>query len=207
MKPHKFKNTVVFISGFRKDSSSWNYDSKNKPLLIEETLSKVANTVLIEFTDDDYKLPVSQVSQKIHERLQEFSSTNIVLVAHSIGSFYALKLTKIDPHLFHKVLLIDPTIKTPKYLQYLKFFPGDPVKEQQVINFDDLPDVNNLSTKTIIRIHFDYNEDMLSDIPYYHKLTNKNAKSRLIMHYEIGHMIHWNTPGVIIDSIKEFIKS
>lgn len=203
---HKFKNTIVFISGFRKDNSSWNYDSKNKPLLIEETLSKVANTVLIEFTDDDYKLPVSQVSEQFYERLREFSSTNIVLVAHSIGSFYTLKLSKIDSHLFQKILLIDPTIKTPEYLEYLKSFSEDPVKEKQVANFDDLPDVNNISTKTVVRIHFDYNDDMTSKIPYFYKLTNKNAKSRLIMHYKIGHMIHWNIPGVIIDSIKEFLK-
>lgn len=202
----KFKNTIVFIHGFRKDTSSWNYDSKGKALLVEETLSQVSNTILIQLEEEDYLFPVSYVSEKIYTSLFDFLNTKITLVTHSNGSFYALKLAENYPNIFNKLFLIDPTIKTPEYLEYLKNFPEDLVECSQVVNFEDLPTGINFQPKVIVRIHFDYDEDYTSIIPYYNRLTNKNTKSRLILHYGIGHMIHWKIPHVIIDSIKELIK-
>ena len=57
-------------------------------------------------TEDDYNMSVLQVVERLHPLL-DFK--NITLVAHSIGSFYALKLVELYPNQFNKLLLIDPT--------------------------------------------------------------------------------------------------
>jgi pimeloyl-ACP methyl ester carboxylesterase len=181
---NKFRKTIVFIHGFRKDTNSWNYNSKNK-------------AILIQLEDEDYKLSVSEVSEKIYSFLKDFIDTKMILVTHSNGSFYKLKLVETYPDIFRKLFLI----KTPEYLKYLQ--SKNPVERSKVENFEDLPTGENILSKVIIRIHFNYTEDNISLIPYYNKLTNKNMKSRFILHYDIGHMIHWKIPDVIIASIRE----
>ncbi len=37
---NNFKNTIIFIHGYNKDARSWNYDSKDKNIKIEEQLAK-----------------------------------------------------------------------------------------------------------------------------------------------------------------------
>jgi len=199
----KSKNTVVFIHGFQKDTYSWNYNSKNKPILIEETLAKSNNTVLIQMNQEDYMMTTTEASNKIYEQLTDYLNTKITLVTHSLGSFYALKLAELYPNTFKKLLLIDPTIKTPEYFEYIS---SQPLDNNKLKNYHDLPTGLTLSPKIIVRIHFDYNPDIIHKIPYYNKMTNKNTKSRLILHDNIGHMIHWKIPHVIIDSINEMIK-
>lgn len=208
-KMNNYKNTIIFIHGFKKDNASWNYDSKNKHICIEESLSKKANTISIQFTEEDYCKPCSEICENIINMFKELKLGKIIIVAHSIGSFYALKLAELNPILFGTLLLIDPTIKTPHYYEYLKSKSESEnhIELHQLKNFEDLPTDTNIMAKVIIRIHFDYCDNSILDIPYYAKLTNKNMKSRLILHNDIGHMIHWQIPHVIIDSINELIKA
>lgn len=189
--------TVVFIHGFRKEATSWNITSTGKLIQIQENIAKNSNTVLIQMTEEDYMLSVTHVVERIKKLLD--SRNDIILVTHSIGSLYAVKLAELYPDIFKKLLLIDPTIKTPKYHAYL-------MNENRLVHYDDLPEGLNLPAKVIVRIHFDYNLESTYNIPYYNKMTNKNVKSRLILHNNIGHMIHWKIPHVIIDSINEMIR-
>lgn len=206
---NNYKNTIIFIHGFKKDIASWNFDSKNKHIQIEESLSKKANTISIQFTEDDYCKPCSEICKNIMSMIKELKLGKIIIVAHSIGACYALKLAELDPVLFGKLLLIDPCIKTPHYYEYLKSKSESEnhIEEHQLTHFEDLPSDTNIIPKVIIRIHFDYCDNSILDIPYFTKLTNKNMKSRLILHNDIGHMIHWKIPHVIIDSINELIKT
>ena len=207
---NKFRNTIVFIHGFRKNAYYWNEDEKGKQLLIERYLSKTANTILIQLEEDDYKKSVSEVSAQLCSALKEFASTKITLIAHSHGAFYGLKLAELDPIIFGRLLLIDPSIKTPEYLEYLKSKAQGQseytIEACKVNNFSDLPTGESLTSRIIVRIHLNFTEETASRISYYNKLTNKNVKSRLIVHYKIGHMIHWAISQTIIDSIKELIK-
>lgn len=207
---NKFRNTTVFIHGFRKDISSWNKNDRGTDILIEETLSQVSNTVLIQLDDEDYKKNISETSEQIYDQLNQLLTTKITLVAHSQGSFYAICLSELYPNIFGKLLLIDPTVKRTEYLELLKDaaegLPEDSTERYKVKNFDELPTGETLSPKIIVRIHLNFIEESMSKISYLNKLTNKNAKSRFIIHYNIGHMIHWVIPHVIMDSIKKIIK-
>lgn len=61
-----YKNTVVFIHGFRKEAASWNMTSTGKPIQIQETIAKKNNTILIQMTEDDYNMPVTKVAEQIY---------------------------------------------------------------------------------------------------------------------------------------------
>lgn len=106
---------------------------------------------------------------------------------------------------------MDPTIKTPEYYQELQnranSLPEDSVAIYKFQHYEDIPTGLDLKPSVIIRIHLNINDDIaLAKIAYLDRLTNKNIKSRLIIRYDVSHMIHYHIPHVIIDSIKEISK-
>ena len=205
---NNFKNTVIFIHGFNKDASSWNCTSNGKDINIESNLAKTRNTVMVELDDTSYSKSITEISNMIISNIDiindKILKTAIVVVGHSFGGFYAMKLSAIYHNLFNKILLIDPCVKTESYCEYLK------TTENRFSDLSDFPgsltDHTNIHNKTIVVIHFNYVEDNIDKILFYSKLTNKNTKSKLILHNDVGHMIHWLIPGTIIQSINELIK-
>jgi len=200
-----FKKTILFIQGFRKHYLNWNLSETNKPINIESNLSKSCNTILLDLDDNDYQKSITILSEEIYQHLSPLITSKITIVAHSYGAFYALKLAEFYPKIFSRVLLLDPTIKSPEYLDYLKLKKSnDSLELFKITHFEELPSPLILNNNIIVRIHFNIstNED-LNKINYLDQLTNKNCKSRLILHYNISHMIHYTIPAVIIDSIKE----
>ena len=219
----KFKTTIVFIHGFRKSSLQWNYSETNHPLLIEETLSNIANTILIDLTDEDYLQDITAITEEIYRQLvislglgpseitNPVINTKIVLVAHSQGSFYCLRLAEMYPTLFSRLLLLDPTLKNRSYHDLLESKlaknPGDIVERAKLKHFDNLPGCN-LKNSVIVRAHVNISpsSDLMDSIVELDQLTNKNSKSRLVIHYEVSHMIHYKIPHVVIDAVKELSK-
>lgn len=209
-----FKATIIFIHGFRKNSSQWNYSESGNALLIEETLSKIANTILIDLTDEDYIQDTTTVVEEMYRQLSSLQiiTTKIILVAHSQASFYCLRLSEMYPTIFARLLLLDPSIKNQAYLNLLESKvsknPGDIVERAKLQHFEDLPTCDHIKNSVIIRVHLNISSpaDLMDNIIELNKLTNKNTKSRLVVHYDVSHMIHYRIPHVIIDAIKELAK-
>lgn len=202
----EFKTTIVFIHGFRKDSTYWNTSEHGYTLAIESTLAKVANTVLIDLTDEDYMKDITTIADEIYAKIDRHFQ-KIILVGHSHGCFYCLRLAEKHPIYYNRLLLLDPTLKNPEYHKYLQEKISDNVEEAKLKYFEDLPDGRDLYCTTIIWIHFNVNSETTpSKIEELYKFTNKNSKSRLMAHYNVSHMIHYKIPSVIINSIKELMK-
>lgn len=222
------KTTIIFIHGFRKKYDDFNETENNKHILIETRIRTKCNTIMIQIEENDYKKEISEISEQMYYHLlnAEIMKTKITIVAHSYGSFYAFYLAEKYPIIFGKILLIDPTIKTINYKNKLIYNNGQKIENDstefyKLKNFDTLSDGINIKSTVIIRIHTNLNSNELimdlnlsintlnefsEKMQYLNKLVNKNIKSRLIMHVDCGHMIHYKKPDLIIDSIMELYK-
>ncbi len=98
--------------------------------------------------------------------------------------------------------MIDPIIKSDLFLSYLKSLIASKSSDENTLykinNFDQLPN------HVIVLIHLNINlNDIINDnIVQMDKLTKQNTKSRLMIHVNVSHMIHYKIPHVVIDSIK-----
>ena len=109
--------------------------------------------------------------------------------------------------------MLDPTIKSYDYMNYLI---RNKKEEYKIKNFEQYPDVINIPRNVIVRVHLNIipvlehkteeNNKTLNKISLIDKMTKQNMKSRLFLHVDVSHMIHYKIPHVIIDSIKEIYK-
>lgn len=118
-----FKKTILFIHELGKSYNDWNITKKGKILNIEQSLSKTYNTVLIKLETDDYFRTIEDVANDIascfdSDRLCDL--TNVTIVAHGYGVFYAYHLVHLYPDLFVKLFLIDPICGNDSYKHDLK---------------------------------------------------------------------------------------
>ncbi len=200
------KKTILFIHGFNKDANTWNVTENGKPINIEINCRKYANTILLQLVKEDYLVPIEDIVHQTNEQIisSNINITNCTIVTHSNGSFYGIALSKINK-IFSKLMLIAPTIKTDAYYSYLENLYNEDNTDisikYKLDNFNKF-DSTISDQKTVVRIHF----EQLDKIPILSKMVNKNVKSRLFIHYNSPHMIHYQKADLIIDSIKEIIK-
>ena len=209
---NNYKQTIIFIHGFLKNYNDFNVTDHDKKILIEEHFRKKCNTIMVHIEKDDYIQDIS-ITEQIYQTIcnMDLKFKNITLVTHSLGSFNAIYLAEKYPKLFKKLLLIDPTIKSNAYHDYLV----DQSKNQDIIvciklkNYDLLSNGKNLKSNIVIYINVNYdtkinksNDDMI----LLHKFVSKNVKSRFILHVNKSHMLHYTNPNVIIDSIDNLNK-
>lgn len=206
------KKTILFIPGFRRLASSFNLTDFNKNINIELDINKKCNTFTLELSDENYLEPISNLCDKIYLELfaKLVPNQKILIVAHSNGSFYAFGLAEKYPQIFNKILLLDPTIKTFKYREKLELLrEADKIMSYKLENFDILPSGLDLANAIIVRIHVNLNLDALiidkEKLLIINKITNKNTKSRFVLHIGMGHMIHWMQPDKIKDAIMEML--
>ena len=216
------KSTIIFFPGFRKNHNDFNITDHGKKILVESTISTTCNTILVNIDDNDYKKSVPQLAEEIYQEIVNchMSETKLIIVAHSLGSFYALYLCETYPNIFGKILLIDPAIKSITYHTQLiadaKNKLDDTVEYAKLKNYEYLSDGLTLHNKIIVRIHINLNTkkiisdpvvclDEISYLNAVNKITNKNTKSRLVVHANVSHMIHYKMPGAIIDAIRELV--
>lgn len=210
------KQTIVFIHGFGKNYDDFNTTCHGKKISIEETMKAICNTIRIQIEPDDYCESVPDICSKIFLMLDEsIIKTKITIVAHSHGCFNAIYLAKQYPNIFNRILLLDPTVKSESYrtqlVQNCRGYDNTTIEYHKVKNFDLLPD-SKIPAKIIVRIHTNIKTDNLSDGDFGNKLAalysmiNLNAKSRFVVHVDKSHMIHYDVPATIIDSIKELYK-
>lgn len=184
-----YKTSIIFFHGFRRS-----YDDFNP---VQKSLSNF-NFIEVSLNDEDYIKPIPKLCEELMRSLPQNQKT--VIIAHSQGCFYAIELAKIYPECFCKLLLIDPTSKDHEYFKLLQNSIEDPVQKQKLENWDEIPSGLDLSFKVIVYIHLNI-KDTVDKIVYFDQITNKNIKSRLIVHYNVGHMIHQKLTAVIAQSI------
>lgn len=202
---NKFKKSVLFIHGFGKNGDHWNITEYNREIGIESHIRKTHNTILITLENNDYLRSIYDVSHQIYESIKHLS--NIICVTHSYGSFYAMEISISYPKLFTAIIMLDPTLKTNEYLTYLKTLEYSNQKQYQIDNFDMYPNHLNIPNNVIIKIHLNINpsesdSENINYIKHLDQITKHHVKSRLIVHYDISHMIHYKIPHTIIDTIK-----
>lgn len=135
-------------------------------------------------------------------------------MSHSNGSFYSLFLAITWPKVFNRLVLLDPTIKTENYYKHLLEKEKLDINLYKLEQFDQLPDHSKLSCQIIVFIHLNLDTKLLDKdklllfdkIKELGKIVNKNVKSRLCLHVDVSHMIHYKIPGVVINSVREIYK-
>ena len=144
---------------------------------------------------EDYLDPIDQI-------VKQLGVPNCILVvAHSLGCLYALKIAALYPHIYNKLLLIDPVVKCPEYHEYLsKNYP------ERLQHYNLLPDHTDIKSKIIIRIHYNYTTENSYKIPHLYKLVNKNTQSQLILYDNVGHILHRRKSENIMNSIEELLR-
>lgn len=201
-----FKNTVMYIHGFLKQSSQWNVSETGKYLGIEEHLQKTTNTVLVDVEHSDYSLPITTICEDIYkEILQSHSLVKVIIVAHSYGAFYAIRLAEMFPSIIKSLILLDPVVKDENYRKYLLDQDDDMSKGKLAI-YHDLPTGDKLHPRIIIKICLPVTDSVLTKLDYFHPMTNKNIMSEIVVIPEVDHMIHYHQPQKIIFYIKQHCK-
>jgi pimeloyl-ACP methyl ester carboxylesterase len=186
---------VVFIHGYNQNAEHWDVTETGKEIKVAERCSGRFLTISIGLDITDYCQPIDLVCMDIDRYLSLYS--NITLVSHSFGAFYAIGLSLAFPTKYNRLLLLNPTLKTNAYREFV-------IKHRPELDFDELPDGLALQAKTIVRIHHEYpiDEEKISILD---GLTNKNVKSRLVIHPGKGHMLHYQIPATIIDAVIELV--
>lgn len=185
---------VVFIHGNHKKADSWNVTESGKIINIEKSIKKV-KTFLIQI--DDFTVPPVGLISLIKD---EMTSYRWIIVCHSLGIIHCYEFTK---HLnIAGICFIDCT-------------PLDNVFLQKLENLSLIEYIKgmkwNLSPRIICHVHLDYNnvnmEQFNRKIEYLTPFIRKNDKSKIIIHPDKGHMIHYTDGPKIIDSINQLIKN
>lgn len=194
-----FKKTVIFFPGYTKTGADFNVP---KNIAIEEHIRKTYNTVLI--TIEDYRIPINDITTQIYDKIVNLLRTKLILLSHSYGSFYAMDFVITYNTLNTSLILIEPCVKTDNFLFYLKSLPFDEVNQWKINNFEYYPNHLLIPKQCIVKIHLDFDgSDYVKEKIYeLDKIIKKHTKSRLMVHANIGHMIHYKIPHVIIDTIK-----
>jgi len=203
---NNFKKTVIFIHGFGKTGNQWNITEHNKEINIESHIRKTHNTILITLEDNDYMRPIIDIASEIYKSIEVLSKSKIICVTHSYGSFFAMSMSIEYPQLFNAIIMLDPTIKTFRYLEYLKTLDSNNINKYKIDNLDIIyPNHLDIPKNVVIKIHLNVDSDSninIDQLIELDKITKQNMKSRLMIHIDIGHMIHYKIPHVVIDTIK-----
>ena len=195
---------VIFIHGYNKKLEYWNKNEFGKEINIEKTISKKSYTLLIQI--DNFEINPAIGIIPIIEQMKLVKNKNWIIVCHSLGVIYGLELLKHDIKIVG-MCLIDPTSLDEIY-----------IKELIDDNWMDIANYcstekYNPSSKIIFHTHFDYNQNDVNNVDYfnrqikfYGKFINKNNKSKIIIHPNKGHMIHYTDSPKIINSISDLIE-
>jgi hypothetical protein len=82
----------------------------------------------------------------------------------------------------------------------------DPITKFKIDNFSSYLSYDNFPQNISIHVHLNITNDRdISKLFELNKITKLNTRSKLMVHCDIGHMIHYKIPSVIITSINDLI--
>lgn len=184
-----FKKGIIFLSGRGKKYTTWNVTENGKYIGLEEMFRKRCNTCLVEFDPED------DIYYNKH-----FETENIADIPKLLD-----ERTVLDP----LIAILDPNVKwfvvTHSYGSYFaSLLPKSLIHGMVLI---DPVSTNLLMFKFTIPIvvHLNILPNNTDRICDWTTVTNYHNKSAIIVHYDIGHMIHWSQPGKIQHSIENIL--
>jgi len=192
----KLPQAILFIHGKGKKSETWNTTESGKIIDIEKSLSKNVHTMLLQV--DDFTIIPSKLIDQIIDDMRFY---RWIIITHSLGVVHAFELLGRQI-MIDGLCFIDPTAFTGRYIDSIKQFEiAEWIKEQLIIE---------VTPRIVFHIHINYQsgreEDLFQEkIIEYSKFTHKNDKSRVIVHYNKSHMIHYTDAPKIIDSLKDLL--
>ena len=83
----------------------------------------------------------------ISEIYESIKHLKIIAVCHSYGAIFTTAMAIAYPKLFTTMIMLDPTIKSPGLLAYLKSLPETDNNNYKINHFDTLPDHLLIPTK------------------------------------------------------------
>jgi len=185
---------VIFLHGNHKKADHWNMTEFGKSINIESIIGKRVKTFLIQI-DDFTKHPLGALSG----RLDEMKRYKCVVVCHSLGVLHCYELLK---HLVVIGICFLDCTALPVYLEEIRA-TEDPVCDHLISYIQDM--VWNIPSSIICHVHFNYEWSNAAyfdhQIAYYTPLTRKNDKSKIVVHPNKSHMIHYTDAPKIIHSI------
>lgn len=189
------RNLAIFIAGYHKAPLSWNMTDSGKVINLADIKAQVC---LVDFSEEDYRVPVDEVSKEILTILQNNwisnKKQNVTIISHSLGGFYATCLANLiasDPILILRgMLYIDPTCKISSYREYLQEHD-----ELRYRNFESLPDAPSFKPRVIVKVHFSIRkENPIDRIGYFSETIYANMHSEIVVWPNSSHMLHWDHP-------------
>ena len=194
------KTAVVFIHGFNKKSEYWNKNEFNKDINIEKIISKKTQTLLVQI--DDYSINPKTIVTSIINQMKEFGQKKWIIVCHSLGVIYGLEILNHDIQI-GGLCIIDPSTPNDKFIEKI-------TSEGRVEMAEHSKNAQyGKPSKTIFHIHFDYDvnkpQRLTKQIKFFSQFTSANDKSKIIIHPNKGHMIHYTDTPKIISSILTMI--
>lgn len=193
---------VLFLHGLGKNSSQWNVTEFDKTIDIEKSVATTKiKTVLYDLPD--FSRDPRAIIEEIADYIDSIGESKRLwtIVAHSLGAMYALGLIG-----FIKVsglVLIDPTVFDVGYIDDLRKRDWPLVVDYlSSSDFEPFP-----KTRYHVHLNYDDAEKFERKMRYYSKFTTKNHRSKIIVHPDSSHMIHYTDAPKIIDSIQIIIRS
>lgn len=200
------KKLVVFFHGYKKQSYQWNVSEYDKELNIEKEINKFSDTILVQNEDSDYLTSINEFkfNDDFIHILRQYNK--LYFISHSYGSFFVLELCKIFKP--KGIVMLEPTLKSVRYKNYLESLVLDQYVDMKIRFFDTLPDYTVLHPSIIVEVHSAINNE--SDITLFNdinNLTKFNVNSMNIVYYGKSHMLHYDIPQTIINSIKRILRN
>ena len=231
----KFNNTIIFFPGFLKTSDDFDVTEQGKRINITKCTANMANIYIVSFTLNDYCKPIDDICIYVMDQIRTiFKLKRILLVAHSFGSFYALRFAELYENSVKGILLIDPTCKNERYLLSLKskldeykkiinLNDSDKVNIHQILqykqiiefkidNFSSYPDkITNHNIYITIVLNNDNSIYFIEKERYFNKfikndINHSKYSYKIVTYDNLSHMIHYKRPHDIIKEIKLLLK-
>lgn len=194
-----FKYHVVFFHGVGKTNTSWNESDSGKKIGVETSIATRAHTTLIQV--DDFNTPPSVVVAPVIESIGG-CDRKVIIVCHSLGIIHTLELLK------HKlpvvgVCIIDPPPLDDRFIQVMDTRGWDNIV-QWIQEYTFYP-----TTSICFSVHLDYDgsnqEQFARKVEYYKPLIGANDRSKMVIHPNKGHMIHWTATAKIVRAVGEMM--
>ena len=198
----KGEPVVIFESGLRCGSSSWNY--------VQPEISKITRTFSYDRIDDG-----RSTKDQVYELHALLADTKVkgpyIIVAHSIGGFNARVFAGTYPGEVAGIIFVDsssenqhsnPKIRSGNSQEENKMFDTDDAEVKEIRKKDAL---RNIPIIVLTADKEDFPEIRADWINYQNDIASLSNRSKHIIVNKSSHFIQIDHPDVVIDAVKEMI--
>jgi pimeloyl-ACP methyl ester carboxylesterase len=229
------KQTVVFVNGLLETKDTWEITDKKNIKFVSKlkkysnvlTFDLTYHHYKMDFVD-----LVKFIDTIIEDNVEK---KQLIMVGHSIGGLISQVYACLYPNKVKAILLIDSSTLNDFFKQRIIRDRNTCQIDKEIEIYDYwlstwlndfslLPDITKISIKIIVTAHLnvmsDYDpivkkfydndykifyDDHKKRMKYYKNITTRNCLSKLVLHMDVSHFIHYTRSELIFSSIKELI--